>query len=839
MELKLHQTMFEKAPIGLAYCEVILNDDQNIIDLVYIDVNDTFKHINKINKENIHQSKRSEIFPNKTIDVELATHIRTAITGQVKVDFRFYSDVLNRHLKGSVYGINHNKILIFVSDMTEEINESIEKSIFLKTMSDIIFELDEEYNFTHVYTNNKEDLFIKENEIIRKNIKDIFSGDISQKLMTALEKAKLSQTSQIIDYQGIENNNRKYYQATIFYVEFDHENRFVVSVKDNTIQKETEQTMLVINDRLTEVAKQSRTVIWEVDTEGRYTYINSMSKDVYGYEPEEMIGHYFYHFYPDEYRLQYKEEILDLMRRHEIVSNYISPYLTKSKEKLWLISFSAPNYNEDGVFIGYRGSDMDNTEKYNIQLALMQNEEKFRFITENISDVIWILNLDNYKFTYISPAIKQLRGFSVEEAMSQHVSESMTAESWERVQEEIEQTFGEYILDPKHAKSHVLTIQQFHKNGSKIWVEVSVRYRLNEFNQIEIIGISRDITERKKVEDEILYLSFHDQLTGLYNRRFYEVELNRLNTKRNLPISFITADINGLKMTNDIFGHSFGDELIKLAAKVLKEGCREDDIIVRSGGDEFLILLPKTSIQDCKMIASRIYAKINQVKDNKLLLSMSLGYATKERIEQEILDVVNQSDKRMYQRKLIESETYKRQLLGKIMDRLYKLDTDLRRHLKSLVHLVNEFGKHLELDDDKVKQLKIASMYHDIGKIGIDENDIKLYQTNRIKYEYLLKRQPELSYQILRYISEYSEVANIVLSYHENYDGSGYPRGLSKNEISKESMIIHIINDYDKLRYNLGLNQTQAIEQLYAKKGNELEPNLVDKFCEMIVKTDL
>lgn len=839
MELKLYQTMFERAPIGLAYCEVILNDDQNVIDLVYIDVNDTFKQIYKINRENIHQIKRSEIFPNKIIDVELAAYIKTAITGQVKVDFVFYSNLLNRHIKVNIYNLGHNKILIFVLDITDEINESIEKSILLKTTSDIIFELDEDYNLTNVFTNHKEDLFFKEDEIIRQNITDIYNETTSKKLINAFEEAKSSQTSQIIDYQAIENNERRYYQAIIFYVVFDHEHRFVVSVKDNTNEKEIENKMMVINDRLTDVAKQSRTVIWEVDTEGRYTYINSMSKDVYGYEPEEMIGHYFYHFYPEEYRLQYKEEILDLMRRHKIVSNYISPYLTKNKEKLWLISFSAPKYNEDGAFIGYRGSDMDNTEKHNIQLALMQNEEKFRFITENISDVIWILNLDDYKFTYISPAIKRLRGFTVEEAMSQHVSESMTPESWEKVQEEIERTFGEYILDPKHAKSHVLTIQQFHKNGSKIWVEISVRYRLNEFNQIEIIGISRDITERKKVEDEILYLSFHDQLTGLYNRRFYEVELNRLNTKRNLPISFITADINGLKMTNDIFGHSFGDELIKLAAKVLKEGCREDDIIVRSGGDEFLILLPKTSNRDCKIIADRIYTKINQIKDNKLLLSLSLGYASKERIEQEILDVVNQSDKRMYQRKLIESETYKRQLLGKIMDRLYKMDTDLRRHLKSLVHLVNEFGKYLELDDDKIKQLKIASMYHDIGKIGIDENDIKLYQTNRIKYEYLLKRQPELSYQILRYISEYSEVANIVLSYHENYDGSGYPRGLSKNEISKESMIIHIINDYDKLRYNLGLNQTQAIEQLYSKKGNELEPNLVDEFCEMIMKSSL
>lgn len=147
-------------------------------------------------------------------------------------------------------------------------------------------------------------------------------------------------------------------------------------------------------------------------------------------------------------------------------------------------------------------------------------------------------------------------------------------------------------------------------------------------------------------------------------------------------------------------------------------------------------------------------------------------------MNQEVIDVVNQADRIMYQHKLIESEVCKRQLLGKIMKTLYKLDSDLSRHLKSLTQLVSQFGEYLKLSDNQINQLKLSAMYHDIGKIGIDEEDIKLYQTDRVKYENLLRRQPELSYQILRYITEYSEIANIVLAYHENYDGSGYPRGL-------------------------------------------------------------
>lgn len=839
MNLELYQTIFEKASMGFAYCEVILNDKQEIIDLNFIKVNDKFKEILHINNLEINNTKQSEIFKNKKIDQELVDILKQVLKRQDNTTFDYHSELLNRHLRIEIHLIENNHVLIFLTDITDSINETIEKSILIKTTNDIILELDENYTFTSIYTNYEESLFVNRESIIHQNISDIFHGEISTKLINAFTQAKATNDRQTIIYKSIENHVEKFYQATIFYVKFDHEYRYVISIRDITKQKKTENRLIEINNRLTEITKQSRTVIWEVDPEGRYTYINAVCKDVFGYDPEEMIGQYFYHFYPEENRLKFKEEVLNLMRKHEVVSNYESPYLTKNKEKIWLVSFSAPKYSEDGEFLGYRGSDADITEKHNIQQAQIKGEEKYRFITENASDLIWIVNLNDYRFTYISPAITRLRGISIEEAMAQRLDESVSPESWELVKDEIERTFGEFILDPEHAKNHILTIEQTHRDGHKIWVEISVRYRFNELNQIEVIGISRDVTERKKIDDEIRFLSFHDQLTGLYNRRYYEVELNRLDTQRNLPLSFITVDVNGLKMTNDVFGHNMGDELIKLAAKALKEGCREDDIIARVGGDEFLILLPKTSREDCEIIVSRIYTKIEMMNDKPNLLSMSLGLATKDTIDQEVSDIVKYADQALYQRKLIESETYKRQLLGKVMNRLYKIDTDLRRHLKSLIQLVTQFSIFLDFNENEIKQLKLAAMYHDIGKIGIDEKDIYLYQTNRVEYEYLLKRQPELSYQILRYIPEYVEIANIVLAYHENYDGSGYPRGLSKNEISRDAMIIHIVNDYDKLRHNVGLSQADSIERLLAKKGNELEPALVDSFCQMLKATKL
>ncbi|HET6784830.1 MAG TPA: PAS domain S-box protein [Erysipelotrichaceae bacterium] len=832
MKPSFYQKMLELVPVGYAFCEAVLDNHQNIVDFLYVDVNQSFKTILGLNNVEIIGKKRSELFSSDETDVQWAENFKDVLKNQSHRSFKLYSKIINKHLKIDLYSPEKYKIAMFMTDITKEVIDSVEKSILLKTTNDVILELNEDYIFTNLYTNYEQ--YVDKNNFIDKHVSEVFNEKVTEQFYGALKQAKQTELSAIIDYQLNEEYEQRWFQSSVFYVKFDQEYRYVISTHEITAQKSIENQLIETNERLTQITSQSRTVIWEVDKDGMYTYINPMSKNVFGYEPEEMIGTYFYKNYPEEFRLEYKEKVLEQMNRHVIVSDFESPYLTKDGEKLWLLSYSFPMFDNNGNYRGYRGSDTDITEKHNVQLALKQSEEKYRFITENTSDVIWILNLEKLMFTYISPAIYNLRGFTPDEAMAQTVEESMTKESWDLVQKEIERTLGIFILNPNNDSNNMMTIQQLHKDGSIKWIEISTRYRFNVKNEIEVIGISRDVTERKINDDEIRYLSYHDQLTGLYNRRYFEMEIERLDTLRNHPISVITIDINGLKMTNDVFGHNAGDELIKQAARTLKQACREDEIIVRLGGDEFLILLPRTNEFDCIQIINRVQDIIRKEKDNKYLLSVSLGYGIKHSVDNQIKDIINQADQYMYQNKLIESEIHKRQLLGIIMKRLYRLDPDLRRHLKSMNELITQFGHYLKLKKEHINELKLAAMYHDIGKIGIDENDVKLFQTDRIKYAYLLKRQPELSYQILRYITEYIEIANIILAYHENFNGTGYPRGIRGNDIPMESMMIHIVNNYDKLRFNVGLSVEEAIKHLQAQKSIELEPKLCDQFCEMI-----
>lgn len=174
---------------------------------------------------------------------------------------------------------------------------------------------------------------------------------------------------------------------------------------------------------------------------------------------------------------------------------------------------------------------------------------------------------------------------------------------------------------------------------------------------VGVVQVFRDVTNEKNQIDKIQYISYHDQLTGLYNRRFFEEELRRLDTPRNLPLTLVMGDLNGLKKVNDSFGHAAGDELIKKAAKTLKKSFRQEDIICRLGGDEFVILLPGTEMQTAEAIVKKIEEKIQSTVMERGRLSIAFGWATKTKEEQVISDIMNKAEASMYKMKIMNSQS--------------------------------------------------------------------------------------------------------------------------------------------------------------------------------------
>ncbi|HMA59313.1 MAG TPA: diguanylate cyclase [Halanaerobiales bacterium] len=207
----------------------------------------------------------------------------------------------------------------------------------------------------------------------------------------------------------------------------------------------------------------------------------------------------------------------------------------------------------------------------------------------------------------------------------------------------------------------------------------AVSTKVNEFTREDLelvellIAHALSALQRLEMDQEIRYLGFHDSLTGLYNRHYLNEEINRLDTKRQLPISVIIGDLNGLKLINDIFGHEEGDKFLKKAAELLKDCVREEDILGRWGGDEFMIILPKTSCQEADEILARINRKVQKTYKEKRPISISLGRATKDiNFADSFNKVIEEADYKMYKNKAIMHEEDNNPLVEMIKEKMQK-----------------------------------------------------------------------------------------------------------------------------------------------------------------------
>jgi len=380
------------------------------------------------------------------------------------------------------------------------------------------------------------------------------------------------------------------------------------------------------------------------------------------------------------------------------------------------------------------------------------------------------------------------------------------------------------------------------KTGNEIPIEDSAAPIIDK--EGIIIGsvlVFRDITEKKEKQQRIEYLSYHDQLTGLYNRHFFEEELKQLDVKRNLPFSIAMIDVNGLKLTNDAFGHETGDLLLKCVSKVLQDECRTDDIISRVGGDEFVILLPKTNHPETKLIVKRIYKAIESQKINNIILSISIGWKTKTNSQEDIKDVYSEAEDYMYRKKITESQSMRNQTIKVIMQTLHETNSREKIHSERVSKLSRIIGEAMKLEGQVLKEIEITGLMHDIGKIAINNNILnKSGKLTEIEYEEI-KRHPEIGYHILKSADVYTRLAEYVLSHHERWDGNGYPRGLSGEEIPLISRIITVADAYEAMTgnrpYKESFSHEQAIEELKRCSGIQFDPKIVDAFeksCSMI-----
>ncbi|WP_049773519.1 HD-GYP domain-containing protein [Salisediminibacterium selenitireducens] len=348
-----------------------------------------------------------------------------------------------------------------------------------------------------------------------------------------------------------------------------------------------------------------------------------------------------------------------------------------------------------------------------------------------------------------------------------------------------------------------------------------------------------DETKAYRYRSQVEYLSFHDQLTGLFNRRYFDQALQEITQGNNHPVSLIIADVNGLKLVNDTYGHVTGDALISEVGHRLKSVIREDDVLARHGGDEFAIIMPGVGEEAVKETIMKLDAYCEDVIMKDIKLSVAFGYATNHSPAQSIQAVFQLAEDRMYTNKLYKKTSRRNDLINGMMATLYEKNPREKEHSERVSLLSVNLAKAAGLDESAIQRIRTAGLLHDIGKIAIDYSVLQSDKPlNELEKEEI-RKHAEIGYRILNASSEFSELAEIVLCHHERMDGTGYPRQLTGNEIPTESKIIAIANAYDamitKQTYREPVPVNEAVDELRKGAGTQFDPVLAKLFIDRVI----
>lgn len=470
--------------------------------------------------------------------------------------------------------------------------------------------------------------------------------------------------------------------------------------------------------------------------------------------------------------------------------------------------------------------------------TLTYERNKYYQTLLSIGDGVMVID-HNRNIEFINPVASKLTGWLPEEAIGI---------SYKRVFNLSHEQADMVVDDPIEKAFLTGAVQEFEdhailtsKNGERFHLEDSAAPILDDKGSIAgVVLVFRDVSEKRQQRKKIEYMSFHDPLTSLYNRRFFEEELRRLDVEGNLPISILMGDVNSLKLTNDIFGHALGDLLLERVARSIQRTCRADDIIARWGGDEFILLLPKTNLQGAKKIAFRIKREVSKQQIRAIRSSISIGYSTKEEASEDILGTINDAEAKMYSVKILEHRDVQSCALNNIVNYLYECDERERHHALRVSEMCRRLGIALGLPESEIRRLKEIGRLHDIGKVVLEPRLLK-------KWPHLLSPMEQkeveqhsvVGYRILNNFEVTLELAEAVLAHHENWDGSGYPKGLKDVKIPLLARAISIVEVYDRRLHpsikDEAMSWEEALCEIEENAGTRFDPDIARVFIKMIL----
>lgn len=446
-------------------------------------------------------------------------------------------------------------------------------------------------------------------------------------------------------------------------------------------------------------------------------------------------------------------------------------------------------------------------------------------IVKAIPDMIFLLSGEG-KFIDVQGNDKSLY-VPKEQFIGKYISNIMPKELTEQAMAKIRQ-----CLETKQTQILEYALANEEQEG---YFELRFAY----FTKDEVVGIVRNITQEHLRTAEIEYLNYHDQLTGLYNRRYYEQVLkDETYIQSDEKGGIIFADLNGLKLVNDSFGHEAGDEFIINFAKILKASRFSNEIISRIGGDEFTVFVKNKDEAMIKQFIHEVEEECKRERVHGVVLSASFGYQIFEGNSEQIAELIRMAETQMYRTKMYDAKKRQQKTMDIIIQTLQENNPMEKNHAKKVRDIAIEMAKEINLNAKELELVEKVAKYHDIGKIGIAKEILNSSENySKLEYE-IVQKHPEIGYRILQSIVQLKDVSEYVLYHHERWDGKGYPKGLKGEKIPLISRIICLADAYAAMlserNYKKTFTKEEAKEEIRENAGKQFDPNLADVLIRMI-----
>ena len=635
---------------------------------------------------------------------------------------------------------------------------------------------------------------------------------------------RVALTGEPVDFENYSGSMGKYFEVSTYQ---PAPNQFACMFADITKRIEAEAGARESLSRFKALLDNSPSPIMIIDDAGRFIEVSVAVTRFMGAPREQIIGQNLSAFFPAETVAEIMK-IISLMQENRQPIERVDALAAGGNKRifenrLFPITFAGSGAN----LFGYIGIDV--TDRMLAEYALKESEHKYSSYIENAPDGILVIN-ENGQIIEVNQAASAISGYSKEEFLRLSIKDIIAEES-------IEASLGAF-KKLNETGSLNIEMQYRHKNGSVRWGSIDA-VKLSESRSLSFFS---DITDKKKAEGDLFYASSHDYLTGLYNRRYFDAELEHYNVAGELPLSLIIGDINGLRLINDAFGRAEGDKIIIETARLLDGCCRGTDVLAKTGGDEFSILLPKTDSKTAYEILLGIMAAASEynrkLSSEAFHINISLGFGTKITVEEDFSQVVKTAEAYLAQRKLLEKKSSHSMIISSIKATMLEKSHETEAHAERMVVLSRNIGKTLDLSQIELDHLELLATLHDLGKVGIADQILnkpgKLTADEWVE----MKKHPEIGYRIASSTPELSPIAEYILCHHERWDGKGYPQGLAGKDIPLISRILAVVDAYDAMTqdrpYRKAMSHADAILEIRNNTGTQFDPDIALIFLDSL-----